>query len=185
MLFALVVLCLTACGGQTGPTPLVFEGRLPADPGPDEGGRALAEDIFADGEVTFDEYERAFTAGVQCMRDAGFEVEGPLRYPDGALLIEPGVDPRNRLTLRALNTDRGDGIDHFGPVNERCEAQWYYAVERLWDEQWEPTQAEIDAWLERAWTCAGEMGLPLSSPPTDHEAMDAVAYGCQPWLADD
>lgn len=180
----LALATLSACSGETSPTPLVFEGRLPADPGPDAGGQALQRTIFADGEVTFDEYERAVTAGVQCMRDEGFDVEGPLLYPEGFLVVAPGFDPRNRLTFRAIDTEQSDGVDRFGQVNERCEAQWYYAVERLWDEQFEPTEEEIRAWLERAWECAEENGLPLSNPPSEEEATTAVQHGCEPWLTD-
>lgn len=177
-----MLLALAGCAGETGPTPLVFEGQLPADPGPDVGGLALQEDIFADGMITFAEYERAVTAGIQCMRDEGFDVEGPLRYPAGYLLIAPGFDPRDRLTLRGINTEQADGLDRFGLANERCQAQWYYAVERLWDEQIEPTEDEIRAWLERAWGCAAEGGMPLSQPPTEDEAIAAVRAGCEPWL---
>lgn len=177
-------LLVAGCASQAAPTPIVFEGKLPADPGPDQGGAALQQQVFADGEVTFDEYERAVTAGIECMRDEGFDVEGPMRYPDGYLVISPGFDPHLQLTLRARGTDAGDGVDRFGPVNERCQAQWYYAIEQIWIEQNEPTQAEINAWLERAWDCAREKGLPLSNPPTEAEAMESTAYGCEPWVSD-
>ncbi len=118
------------------------------------------------------------------MRDDGFDVEGPLRYPDGYLVVSPGSDPRNRLTLRALNADDPDGRDRFGEVSQHCEAQWYYAVERMWDKQFEPTEQEIRAWLERAWDCAEEQGVPLGNPPTQDDAITAVAHGCEPWLTD-
>lgn len=168
-----------ACSSEAAPTPIVFEGRLPFDPGPDVGGTALQEEVFADGEVTFDEYERAMEAAVQCMRDEGFEVDGPLRYPDGPIAIEPGMDPTQRLTLRARVAN--DPTDRFGEVNGRCLAQWAYAIEQEYLRPFEPTEAQIRDWLERAWTCLEERGGSVSSPPTAEEAMDAVRLGCRPW----
>lgn len=162
-------------------TPILFHGRLPADPGPDIGGRALQEAIFADGKVTFDEYERAFSAAIQCMRDEGFDVEGPLRYPDGYVPVMPGFDPRLKLTLNAHVGE--DAEDRFGEVNARCQAQWSYAVEWVFLHQFAPTEEEIQRWLERAWACAREHGLPVSDPPTVEEAIRAVPP-CEPWEGD-
>lgn len=178
MLVAVVTLLGCSPGPTPNPTPIVFHGRLPADPGPDVGGRALQEAIFADGVVTFDEYERAFAAAIQCMRDEGFDVEGPLRYPDGFVAVQPGFDPRLKLTLVAHV--EGDENDRFGEVNARCQAQWSYAVEWVFLHQFAPTEAEIQAWLERAWECARRLGLPLSDPPTVEDAVNAVPP-CEPW----
>lgn len=179
-LFAAIAAGINACSVSPVATPIVFDEPLPDDPGPDVGGRALQELVFADGEVTFAEYERATVAAIQCMRDEGFQVEGPLRYPDGGLLIvEPGHDPRLRLSLRA---DVGnDPTDRFGRVNGRCRAQWSYAIEQVYLRQFAPSEEEVRAWLERAWACGRERGLPLSNPPTENEALDAVGQGCRPW----
>jgi hypothetical protein len=177
---ALLIGC--SAGPPTAATPIVFDEPPPFDPGPDVGGRALQQAIFADGVVTHDEYERAYTAAIQCMRGEGFEVEGPLRYPDGPLVFTVGADPRLRLTLAARPGD--DPEDRFGEVNGRCLAQWSYAVEQVYLRQFAPTEDEFQAWLERAWECARDRGLPLSDPPTSQEASDAVLFGCQPWESD-
>ncbi len=167
------------CGSASTPTPIVFDDPLPVDPGSDVGGRALQEQIFADGQVSFDEYERAFAAAVQCMRDEGFDVEGPLHYPDGYLVVEPGWDPRHWLTSRAHTGD--DPTDLYGEVNARCQAQWSYAVGTVYRRQFQPSEAEVQAWLEQAWQCAREKSLQVSAPPTVDEAMTAVTFGCRPW----
>jgi hypothetical protein len=164
------------------PTAIVFEGPLPDDPGPDVGGKALQAEIFADGVVTADEYERAMVAAVQCMRAEGFEVEGPLHYPEGGISVEPGYDPTHELSIRARVAN--DPQDRYGDINARCQAQWSYAVERVYLSQFEPTEAEIRAWLERAWRCLEENRQPLSSPPAIEEALSSVAFGCRPWEAD-
>jgi hypothetical protein len=162
---------------------VVFDEPLPFDPGPDVGGRVLQEEVFADGEVTFDEYERAMTAAAQCMRDGGFDVEGPLRYPEGGLAVEPGVDPSIRLDILALAIT-GDASDRYGEVNGRCQAQWSYAIETVWFRQNAPTEEEIQAWLDRAWDCLDTLGVPVSNPPTVEEAVGSVAHGCKPWESD-
>jgi hypothetical protein len=171
-----------ACGVSPAPTPLVFDEPIGWDPGPDVGGRALQEQVFADGRVTADEYERAMQATVQCIRDEGFDIDGPLRYPDGALVVIPGTDPTLRLTIRARVVD--DPNDRYGDVNGRCQAQWSYAIEALYFRQFKATEADVQAWLERAWACGAEKAVRLSSPPTEDEATSAVIAGCRPWEAD-
>ncbi len=180
-MLGLVALALAAIACSPAPTatPIVFDEPLPHDPGPDVGGRALQEEIFADGAVTFDEYERAFTAAIQCMRDEGFDVQGPLRYPEGYLVVVPGWDPKHWLGSRASVGD--DPQDRYGDVNGRCQAQWSYAVGAVYRRQFEPSEEEIQAWLRRAWDCARAKGLALSNPPTVEEASDAVPFGCRPW----
>lgn len=178
---ALLVAACSELGSS--PEPIVWNEPLPYDPGPDVGGLTLQSEIFSDGEVTFDEYERAFTAGVECMRVEGFDVEGPLRYPDGPLVMEPGIDPRHRLTLVAHDVTP-DVDERWSDVNQRCQVQWYYMVEQVYLRQFNPTEEELRAWLERAWACALEKNMGLSDPPTEEEAMAAVGSGCRPWESD-
>lgn len=170
---------IAGCSSPPAPTPIVFEGRLPFDPGPDVGGRSLQNEAFADGKVTFDEYERAMTAAIQCMREAGYEVDGPLRYPDGPMAVEPGTDPTQRLSYRARVGD--DPADRFGEASGRCLAQWVWAIEQEYFKPLRPTEREIQEWLERAWACGAERGAKISSPPSVEEAMDSVRLGCRPW----
>ena len=166
------------------PTPIVFDEPLPDDPGPDVGGRALQQEVFADGKVTDAEYERAVIATVACIRQEGFIVQGPLRYPDGPITVAPGEDPTRRLgvIMRAVNPEDDA---RSGEVSGRCQAQWSYAIERVYLDQFAPTEAEIQAWLERAWACMREQGIEVSDRPTELEAMDSVAYGCKPWESED
>ncbi len=178
------LLTVAACSeAATVPEPIVWNEPLPYDPGPDVGGLTLQREIFSDGKVTFDEYERAFTAGVECMRAEGFEVEGPLRYPEAPLAIAPGTDPRHRLGLIARNI-AAEEDERWSDVNQRCQVQWYYMVEQIYLRQFVPTEEETRAWLERAWACAEAKGVDLSDPPTEDEAVMAVGLGCRPWESD-
>lgn len=157
----------------------VLQQALPFDPGPDEGGSALRDEIFADFRVTFDEYERAVTAAVECMRRQGFDIEGPTRYPDGAYaVIVPGMDPTKVLTWAAVNPA---DEDRWLEVSGTCQAQWLYHVEAVWKLQNEPSERDVQEWLSRAWTCGAGKGLELSEPPTIDEALEAVNLGCRPW----
>jgi hypothetical protein len=182
---AVVSVLLVGCGVVV-PTPLVFDEPLPDDPGRDVGGRALQDEIFADGEITADEYERSAKAAVACMRDEGFDVVGPLRFGDSRapVAIAPGWDPRLRLSSFARNADP-PGEDRFGPVNARCLAQWSYAVEQVYLKQFAPTEEETQAWIKRALECMRENGHPISKPPTLRDATSSVAHGCEPWVDDE
>lgn len=171
-----------AVGGPAGPDQELIEeamrAPLPGDPGPDVGGRALEREVFADGLVTFDEYERAVVAAIQCLRDEGFTVVGPYQYPEGPLVYSPGDDPSIRLTYGVIDT--GDEPRQ-GQALERCDAQWLYRIRYVWLGKHAASDAEIQAWLERAWACARQKGLPLSDPPTEEDADNAVFHGCRPW----
>jgi hypothetical protein len=187
VLAVVACLALAACAADLVPTPIVFDEPLPDDPGPDQGGEALQEGIFADGTVTAEEYERAYAAAVECQRDEGFEVIGPLTFGDSraGMVIEPGTDPRLRLTSMALGTEQPDGVDRYGPVNARCQAQWSHAVEQEYLRQFAPTEEETRAWIERGWECLRANGHPIGDPPTLQDATSSAAYGCQPWLDDE
>jgi len=169
-------------GGGAGPDQALIEealqAPLPTDPGSHVGGAALERQVFADGHVTFDEYERAVLSAIQCVRDQGFTVVGPYRYPEGPLVYSPGEDPSYRLTYGVIDTA---DEPRQGEVLARCEAQWLYRIQYVWLGKHAPTAAETQAWLERAWACARARGVPLSEPPTEDDAMDAVAAGCRPW----
>lgn len=170
----------SASGSDSKLIAAVTAEALPAKPGPDAGGKALEEEIFSDGVVSFSEYERSVLAALQCVRDHGFEVEGPFRYPDpnAEIGIEPGADPTNHLTWHGINIEEDE---QFGTVSGACQAQWSYRVEQVWLRKNAPTQDEIQAWLERAWECARKEGMSLSAPPTEEEAVMAVLHGCRPW----
>jgi hypothetical protein len=83
------------------------------------------------------------------------------------------------VTVRDADEDQ-----RLSEVDARCESQWSYRIEQVWLRKHAPTQEEVRAWSERAWRCARERGLPLSDPPTEVDALDAVSFGCHPWEAD-
>lgn len=193
LLLASVVLATSACSQASTTTTSearsgaafieeVLSTLVPAYTGPDVGGKALQDEVFADGIVTFAEYERAMTARVECLRAEGYDVEGPLAYPDGGLSLAPGDDPRLSLSFQIFG-DLPAAENPADDVDIRCQSQWSLAIEAVWDAQNAPSEQEVQTWLERAWRCAAERGMPLSDPPTVDEAMLSVIrpYNCTPW----
>jgi hypothetical protein len=162
------------------------DGRTPHDdagfaspPPVDEAAADLQERVLADGEVTPAEYEQATQATVDCVRAEGYTVEGPARYPDAPVYHSaPGADPRDYLYWAATGVDDDEA---FYAVSDRCTAEWSERVEAAWQAQHAPSEEEVQAWLERAWECMRERGLPLSDPPTDEEADLSIQHGCRPW----
>ncbi len=135
---------------------------------------AFHREVFADGELTAAEYERGVFADAECLTAQGFEVDGPYR----GLVLVVGVDSSQILTFAATDAP---GIDE---AWEECSRQWRYTVERVWNQILDPTEEEREIWLEAAWECARERGIPLSDPPTEDEALAVSGpEQCQPWEA--
>lgn len=167
-----------ANGGE-GVFAAIIREPLPADPGPDVEGLRMQESILADDRVTFADYERAVRATVECIREQGFAVDGPTRFPDAPIIVvEPGADPSMRFVWTFPDVPEQVVRDE---VAEGCRAQWSYWVERAWELQNEPSEQDIQDWLERAWQCARDRDLALSDPPTEEDATAAIAAGCRPW----
>ncbi len=140
---------------------------------------ALEERVFADGEVTFAEYEEAMSATVVCLRDEGFVVEGPLRYGQGGfLVIAPGVDPSIHLSYFGVDVREPE----YSQAAELCDSRWRLRIETVWLGQHEPTAEQIQAWLDAAWECGAEKGISIHDPPDPSLDLSPVlAAGCQPW----
>lgn len=137
------------------------------------------KEVFADGEVTRAEYERSKFASADCLRELGHTVLGPIEFgPDTGRLVFVGGDPRDYLHW--LIVEPGDTASDDGML---CQELWDFTVSHVWLSIHTPTELERQLWLTAAWDCARDKDLPLSDPPTEREAADAVAFGCEPWHA--
>lgn len=171
------------------------------------GGAAYA--IFNDGQVTFEEYERAYTAYVGCIRDAAVAdvVEGPFRFgrdPEANLVIYVGVDPTIYLHRNVGDAPPTGDVDwqRVDEVDAACKKQHVGAIERRWIKQEAPplSKAEQRAWTDRLLECAEEKGIEIpedlsyeemlndvGTDPSDDAIMsimrEAFMKGCRPWEA--
>jgi hypothetical protein len=160
--------------------PLIEEARrspLADDPGPDEGGAAFEAAVFADGRVTFAEYERAINETVECIRRAGVTAEGPFRWtsPDAGIYAHrPGYDYGLFLTVHHIVlTDDDDR--RWSVESARCQAQWSERIERVWLGQLRPSEAQIQKWWDNLYGCADDKGIPREY------AEVAAVFQCRPW----
>ncbi len=201
----LVALYLSACvTGQTstqggpfqsvaGPDPLETESSVPLEAiaamsqedfksGVDElpEARAFESEVFADGVVTFDEYEAAILAGIACVRDLGIRVEGPTTYPNGGVLMV-GRDP----TLSLDYVMMGDIDEQLLARADGCQFQWAERITLAWLDQTAPTSEEQEVWREAARECAVENRIALPEPASDIDLISVVIQdpSCRPWEA--
>jgi len=84
-----------------------------------EGLSAFQREMLEDGEVTFDEYERAVLAAMQCLRDAGIRTAGP-----------DLVDGR----FYTFDFAEGDDPARTDDVLAGCEEEYLSEVEWAWSE---------------------------------------------------
>jgi hypothetical protein len=132
--------------------------------------------VFADGRVTFAEYERAKNESAECIRRAGLTVEGPFRVgenPASGYVVVPGYDSHLWLMMHHIVIDDDDDR-RWSVESARCQAQWSERIEQVWLGQHEPTEAQIQKWWANLYQCAAEMGL------TEDQAT-AVTLQCRPW----
>jgi hypothetical protein len=110
-------------------------------------------EMLADGEVTFQEYEEAFFAYVQCADDAGI-----------GLRSEPQLDAHG---LKYSATFRGAPDIAQAEANlqklSTCEEIHLLSVLRLWDETNRPSEALLQEAEAAATACVAEGGVEI--PP--------------------
>lgn len=114
-----VVLLAVGCG------PDADDGALPADlAAMVEGAPAAQQDVLADGNVTFEEYERAAQAVVSCMLEAGVPEAFAEYDPPGA----PGLPGGFAYTVAVIDQEgaaeaHAEGVYHDDPseeIRDRC-----------------------------------------------------------------
>lgn len=125
------------------------------------------EQLLSDGEISREEYQLAMAGMVECLRDAGFEVEGPT--PENASFLSYTVvldDPELR--------------DRFDQVSDQCHQQFLSEVELGWADANAPSPTEEAALYGRVADCLRDKGLdvPSTSPTELDKAIreDPVVY---------
>lgn len=157
----------------------------------------------APGEITFEQYETAYTGYVECLRDAGYTVEGPLQFGRDAnaplplsLGGETGIDPTIYLQWLVI----GD-VDQ-GPLDvadAECQDTHLGDIEELWVEQESATFLGMREWIDNLLACAEFNGIQIpeslsydemlndvGTDPSDQIFMDIageaiLSHECRPW----
>ncbi len=159
------LLCAVAVAGCT-----VAPSEAPSSTLP-EGLPPFQREILSDGVVTFAEYERAVFRTVQCLRELGYEVDGP------------------ELGARGLFYDYWvtvgpEGSAATSEAQDRCDEEYLRSVAFAWARQNELTGAELEAELERLRACLGEAGVEVAADATVEDLIELVdgvddeAFGC-------
>lgn len=106
----------------------ILQQPLPADPGPDRGGHTWQLGMLEDGRATWTEYEAAVARSVECMREAGFQIQ----FPGESNVRSSNVDGRYILTFEAVDVEDDELWDR---TELPCRSQWSWYLEQVWIQQ--------------------------------------------------
>lgn len=173
-------------GGQVPPGLAASQPSTPDEPTPGD-------------QITFEQYEAAYTGYVECLRDAGYTVEGPLQFgrdPEAPLALSVGSDP----TIHLLSLVVGD-VEK-GPLDaadDECRELHIGDIEERWLEQESAEFIDTRTWLDNLLACAESNGIEIPESlsyeemlndvgidPSDDMVMSIAAeairdHGCRPW----
>ena len=150
--------------------------------------------------VTFAQYEEAYSEYLSCLRDGGYEVEGPLQFgrdPNVGLVLSIGIDP----TVYLHRNVRVDGVDQgqLDAADAKCKADQLGDIEQRWLNQESAKFIDEEAWIDNLLACAESNGMEIpetlsdeemlnevGTDPSDYMIMDIASeaitdYGCRPW----
>lgn len=102
-------------------------------------------EALQDSQLTYSEYERAFQLTIQCMRDEGMQVRGPVTENNGRY-----------LTYSFTSSD--------SEADARCYREHLSYIHPVWVDSQIPTGAEAERVRTDYSACVREVGL---LPPTD------------------
>ncbi len=157
----------------------------------------------SDGDITFEQYENAYIGYVECLRDAGYTVEGPLlfgRDPNAGLGLglggDRGLDPTihlQRLVIGDVDRSQLDATDL------ACQESHLGDIEQRWIDQESAKLIGMDEWVDNLLKCAENSGMQIpeslsheemfndvGTDPSDQIFLDLavdaiVSHGCRPW----
>ncbi len=132
----------------------------------DGGASQFQQNVLADGEVSFAEYEQAIDAAIGCMRDQGSTVIGPTPIMDGRYInycvqLAPGVDADIEL----------------------CETEFLSFVLPVWSLQQVPSGDEAERVRDEYSACVREAGLDVPEGATLADIEDIVGEAVGPNLS--
>ncbi len=126
---------------------------------------------FADGVVTFAEYERAVLATMECLKAGGLTVNGPSPRNNGRFL-----DFTFSAELKAgeATTEANARILQ---VSEKCDDEFRNDIERVWTQQNLLTPAQRDTQRAQLIECLRHAGAQLGLDADEEEVFKTVGEG--------
>jgi len=152
---------VVACNGGSDTRQPLFDDVLPPGWGPIEPALAETSDyqraILEDGDLTFQEYERALLDTVACLQDAGVRiVSGPQLQSDGRTL---------HFSFSGGATIAG--VDAAGQQYDICYAEHLDLVSLVWLFLDPKTEQELQAARRSLVDCLREAGVDVADDPSD------------------
>lgn len=126
------------------------------------------QEIFADGEVTFSEYESAMIATVECLLEAGVPAKGPI------------LESNNTYSF-ITSTPQGMTDEQMIAHVQKCEDEYSSVVQLGWADTLAPSAEEEREFYEGVATCLNRRGIPVESARPD---VLAAARGSNPEIYD-
>lgn len=162
-----VLLLAPACGGQ--------EHNEPVPPDLAEALRGTSEfqrERLQDGKLTYEEYESAVLATVQCLRDRGVVIS-----------VEPRRASGNLLQFAWASTAETDAAGW--PAYESCYREHQALIDLLWSQQNQPSEETVQRARAALADCLREAGEDLPENPASADfrrlaiAGHPAVFACQ------
>lgn len=150
-------------------------------------------------EITFEQYETAYTGFVECLRNTGYTVEGPLQFGRDAnapLPLYVGIDPTIYLQRLVIGDVEKGPLD---AADAECQETHLGDIEDLWFEQEGSKFLSEREWIDNLLACAEVSGIEIpdslsydemlnevGTDPSDQILADIageaiMSHGCRPW----
>lgn len=140
----------------------------------DQKSRALAQasdferTLLADGVLTFEEYEEATFAAIQCMKSSGFGI-GPGDGPEVQDKLEgPRLTPRGRYTYNPYSPPNFDR-DEFIRIITDCKRRYTDVVDFFWAVKTAPAETELQRMRSEIAACLRAVGHEVPEQPSSLE----------------
>jgi hypothetical protein len=190
-------LLAAACGGNSGtPAPSVIPSEFPSAiaspisgtpaeqprlpvrdavipskdlPGFMDGASDFQRALFADGRLTFAEYEGAILSLTQCFKDHGLTI------------VELNLNARNKYEM-AIGLVPGD-VERSKKSYDQCRQEYYSIVEQVWLQNIQPSESELQSARDDLAACLRLRGYELPEHPASQDfhngrISDADLVGC-------
>lgn len=130
--------------------------------------------FLQDGVITFQEYEQATFAAIECFKSSGFSIgpgDGP-EVPDG--ISGPRLTKRGKYTYNPVSPPNYS-IEQFGAAVAECKTKHSGVIDFFWAVKSAPSETELQDARKAIGVCLRESGREVPEQPTSVELV-RIAY---------